>query len=133
MDLIGDVYDPEVSATLALRHPVTNEPLLGDDGKPVTIDIWGPDSQTFKLAMRRLSNVLLNRKEGDDSDLDKQEIEALASVTKGWSDNFSVAKEKLQPSPSNAKKLYKRASWIQEQVRKFAQERENFIKASAKS
>lgn len=132
MDL--SILEPAEGATIQLRHPVTNEPLV-DDAGPVTIDIVGVDSPKFQARQRVLTNKRLatagNRKSKITAeDLEEEGIATVAACITGWSANVELDKKPVEFSRANAKLLITRLRWIGEQVDIAIADRANFLKAS---
>lgn len=121
----------EEGAELHLRHPTTNELLFdGDDKVPVTITLAGADSERFRSAQRAQINRRLRKRGREDATIEAAEadaIELLAASTLGWS-GIALDGEDLACTPANAKKLYRRMSWVREQVDVFMADRGNFLK-----
>lgn len=135
MDLSN--LEPTVGATIALRHPVTNEP-LSDDSGPLTIDIVGVDSPPFQarqlqLANRRLATAGNRKSKITAEDLEKEGIDTVAGCITGWSSNIELDGNRLDYSRANAKELLKRLIWVREQVDAAITDRGNFLKASPTS
>jgi hypothetical protein len=135
MDLAA--LEPAEGATIALRHPVSNEPLVDDKG-PLTIDIVGVDSPKFQARQRLLTNKRLatsgNRKSKlTAEDLEEEGIATVAACITGWSANIELDKKPLEFSRANAKLLITRLRWIGEQVDLAIADRANFLKASPTS
>lgn len=135
MDLAA--LEPAEGATIALRHPVSNEPLVDDKG-PLTIDIVGVDSPKFQARQRLLTNKRLatsgNRKAKlTAEDLEEEGIATVAACITGWSANVELDKKPLEFSRANAKLLITRLRWIGEQVDLAIADRANFLKASPTS
>jgi hypothetical protein len=129
MDLAA--LEPAEGATIALRHPVSNEPLVDDKG-PLTIDIVGVDSPKFQARQRLLTNKRLatagNRKSKITAeDLEEEGIATVAACITGWSANIELDKKPLEFSRTNAKLLITRLRWIGEQVDLAIADRANFL------
>ena len=143
MDLA--TLEPAEGATIPLRHPVSNEPLMHDTGKkdaqgnpvlePITVDIVGVDSPRFQARQRMLTNKRLatagNRKSKlTAEDLEEEGIVTVAACITGWSANIELDGKPLEFSRSNAKLLITRLRWIGEQIDLAIADRANFLKAS---
>lgn len=114
-------------ATLTLRNPATGEDLCSDDGKPITITLLGSDSSEYRKRIRATANQRINsRKKRTVEQIEQESIDMLAAVTQGWS-GIVVDGEKVSFSQDEAKKLYRRFSWITEQVDEFVSDRSNFL------
>lgn len=120
-------------ATLHLKHPVTGVPLLHDD-QPQTIDLAGPDSDRwrknkFEAYRRRAKEARRSGGTLPPEVIEAEAIEALASVTLGWS-KIIIDGRDLEFSKQAAVSLYTRFSWIREQVDEFVGDLGNFMKSS---
>lgn len=116
-------------ADMALRHPVTDEVLHGDDEQPIVFRLAGSDSGRWRRKIKQLGARLAekrNRKLTPDQ-AEAQGAELLACVTLGWSENFTVDGEPLPFSEDAARKLYLAQPWIREQVDLFVGDRANFL------
>jgi hypothetical protein len=105
MDL--SALEPVEGATIALRHPVSNEPLSDDKG-PLTIDIVGVDSPKFQARQRLLTNKLAtsgNRKSKlTAEDLEEEGIATVAACIAGWSPNVEpTASHWSSPGPTRSR------------------------------
>lgn len=123
-------------AVLELRDP-TGNPVLQDDGKPVTITLLGEDSDVVTQASNRNANQFLRGTaaggQAVTAEMSKtNEINKFASATVSWN-GIVVDGEALKFSADAAKALYRRFPWIRDQVRIFIADRANFMKASPKS
>ena len=59
MDLSSlSIRHAEEGEPLHLRHPVTEEPLIDEDGKPLTITVIGQDAGAY----RRARNALIDKR-----------------------------------------------------------------------
>jgi len=114
---------------MELTHPTTEEVLLGSDGNPIWIELYGSDSDVFRKSIREYGNRKLKKgtKKQTMEELEQTSSVLLARATKGWSNNFEVDGEKIKCSEKAAKELYADYSWIREQVDLFINERSNFL------
>lgn len=114
-------------------HGPDGQPVLQEDGSPVTITLLGDDSDELVKFDRQLVNRNLRGGQQITAELaEAKEINRLARATVGW-DGVVLDGEVLNFSEENAKKLYKRFRWLRQQVRVFVSERVNFMKASPES
>lgn len=82
--------------------------IIGDDGKPVTFDIYPPNAPCVEVARRKVQDRQQAR--SDDGELTQEErdaftTEVLASLIAGWSQNWTLDGAALKYSPANAVKL----------------------------
>lgn len=123
----------EKGAVLELMDPRTNEtePLLDDDGKPVTITLLGSDSATYQRAFAEAmkSRKMLKVKRGgvqiDFEQTERDQIDLLAACTTAW--DFTKNGEPYACTRANAAQLYTKQKWIRDQVRAFVDDRANFL------
>jgi hypothetical protein len=140
MDLAKlDTLNPAEEGTVVeLEHPVTKDPIIGDDGKPWTISVRGEDSATVRTTVKKLSDKRWERlRKGKKYDSDQDDadlVEKLASATIGWH-GLILDGEPYQFSRENAKKLYAdpRFPWIVEQVQLAMVDRQRFFTNASNS
>ncbi len=123
-------------ALLELRDPSGN-PILQDDGSPVTLTLLGEDSDVVMQINNRNANQFLRGTSGSGQSVTAEmsrtnEINKFAAATVAWS-GVVVDGEPVKLSSDAAKALYRRFPWIRDQVRAFIGDRANFTKASRKS
>jgi len=119
--------DAEKGATFSVRHPVTDELLTGSDEKPLTIQVHGVDSATFKRAVQDINQAASGRKKVSPAEQERQTVNALARATIGWSDNWVWGGEPFKFSPENCRKLYAERAWLRAQVDEFIADRSRFF------
>lgn len=122
-------------ALLELRDPAGN-PVLQEDGSPVTLTLLGEDSDALTQVNNRHANQFLRGTSAGGQAVTAEmsktnEINKFAAATVGWS-GIVVDGEAIQFSTDAAKGLYRRFPWIRDQVRTFIGDRANFTKASRK-
>lgn len=133
MDLASlDTTKPsEEGRDVHLRHPVTHEYLYGDDENPLTIKVKGTDSRAFAGWRYKLQMLRFELGDGDGPDAAAKvadaEVEMLANLTMGWSENWTLDGKALAFGVDNAKALYRRVPAIKEQVDRFMGVRANFL------
>lgn len=123
-------------ALLELRDPAGN-PVLQDDGAPVTLTLLGEDSDVVTQINNRNANQFLRGASAGGQSVTAEmsrtnEINKFAAATVGWS-GIVVDGEIVKFSADAAKGLYRRFPWIRDQVRTFIGDRANFTKASRKN
>lgn len=113
----------EEGAELELTHPTTGEPL------GAFIMVVGTDSETYNKARRKMTDKRLKRKLSKLTmeDVERENIEMLASCTKGWR-GVVINKEEVPYTFANACTLYTEYPWIREQVDAFMGDRANFLR-----
>jgi hypothetical protein len=61
MSDISDLFASETPVSFGFENPVTFEPLLNGEGKPMTVDLWSGDSEAARAAEKIISNDMLER------------------------------------------------------------------------
>jgi hypothetical protein len=117
---------------LHLTHPVTGEPLLDTDGKPVTIRLLGMDSSRYRRHNRALLNRRLENpaKKPTADQIDEDNLAMFVALTVGWS-GIGLDGVDLEFSEANAQKVYTRLPWVREQADAFIGDRKNFLRVSS--
>lgn len=119
MDLmsIGHVKD---TTEVELRNPLTDEPLVNDDGSAMTITVHGPYSKTYKRVSHEQQNRRLNKAaRGGRVNLNAAEFEAgtlelLLKCIEKW--NITVDGQRPGYDESFARQLFEKLPWIREQI-----------------
>lgn len=117
----------EQGATMEVRHPITDEILMGADGNPLTIHLLGADGPTFKKAVFDIQQAASTRKKLTPSEQERNNVNALARATVGWSDNWLWDETPFHYSPENCRKLYTERPWVRVQVDEFIADRARFF------
>jgi hypothetical protein len=131
-------FDPaanaEQGATVHLRNPLTNEPLMLD-GEPVTISVLGADGETFRSARASAQFALAATGLGTSevarstsnyrAAVEEQASNVLAAVTTGW-ERIKVDDEMWTFNEEAARHLYDRFEWIRQQVGDAVNDRRRF-------
>jgi hypothetical protein len=130
MDL--SVFDTQEKAEsgveMVLENPMTGEPLMDKNGKPVTITLLGVDSWPYQehakaIQAKRVQRMVHSKAGGD---TDAEEMALLAACTVGWS-GIVLDGQELKFSEGAARDLYQRFPWIKDQVDRFIGDRSNFF------
>jgi len=138
-DFDFDVMDTrtksESGVEMTVRRIGTTEPLLSKDGKPVTLKVLGPDSETFRSLSREQSRARIVKQAtgqpADDDSIDRDTVDILAACTKGWSNVNAKDGTPIPFSADAARDLYRQYPAIRDQVDAFMGARVNFTKASS--
>lgn len=115
---------------LTLSHPKTGEPT------PMKITVLGADSDAYRekvreFQRRRADRMNKNRRLSVTPDeIEAETLEMLVAVTTGWS-GFTLDGAALPFSGDNVRAIYRRFSWIREQVDQTVGDRANFLPKSA--
>ena len=103
-----------------LKHPVTEEPLTKDDGKPMTITVYAPHSSVYKSQMHEQTNKRIQKASKGKKvtftaeELENTTLELLAKTTKDWSIQLNGKSPKY--SVGEAMELYAKLPWLKAQV-----------------
>lgn len=130
MDLAKFALNEIPPQTMNLVHPVDGTTLKGDDGVPLSITVYGADSDQFRSIVRQYGNKRLNEKKNKKQrmeELEEMSAKILAKVTVSWH-NIVENGEQLTCNEENAFKVYGEYPWIREQVDEFVNDRSNFLK-----
>lgn len=138
MDLSNLAIADDASADMTLLHPVDGSPLLGEDGRPVTITLLSEDSEEYRKNQRAIINRRLSQRGARQGKYTAEmatsdALETLVASTRGWSKNFNVDGKPLEFTPQNVRELYRRFPWVQQQAEAFISDRTNFLMASSQT
>lgn len=120
--------DAEAGTTLQVRNPRTGE-VTG-----ATIDLYGADSRSYRVNLRRIQDAVAAAPEKEPTDADdllllgRARNAAAAIRDTGWS-NLSVGGEEVQFSLENAVSLLTRFHWLTDQILTLINSRGNFGRA----
>lgn len=115
-----------------IKHPVTDEPLLKDDGKTMTITVYAPHSSTYKSAVHEQTNKRIQKAaKGKKVTFTAEEIEGatlelLAKTTKDW--NIQLNGKSPKFSVVEAMDLYSKLPWLKSQVLEAQEDYTAFLK-----
>ncbi len=127
----------EETSTLELRGP-NDEPLLGDDKKPMTVTVFGPGSKTYAKAQAARNNRMidkLKKKGKTDTSAEeaaREQAEFLAACTKEFSANIEYEQLKGE-ALFRAVYADNSIGFVAEQVGRHLGEWGNFSRACATS
>lgn len=131
MDLKEFNVDSEQKATMQVYNPQTDEPLL-TDGQPVTIDLYGPDSDVIQKVQEDFDNRLLKKTNRSGKlSLNSKQLKAqaqainVASVA-DWN-GIVWEGEPLECNEENVRMLLEHLPWLREQIEGFINDRQNFF------
>jgi hypothetical protein len=119
--------------TVAIKHPVTDEPLTKDDGKEMTITVYAPHALAYKSAVNEQTNKRIQKAAKGKKitftaeDLESATLEMLAKTTKDWSIQLNGKSPKY--SYGEAVELYSKLPWIKQQVLDAQEDYNAFLKA----
>lgn len=117
----------DAGAEMRLHHPVSDEPLSSDDGKPITIRVLGQDSREFRAAAAELAERMQGRKRLSVAAAEAQSVELLARCVKAWSGIVWEGKP-LPCTPENVRMVLRERKWVRDQVDAFVTDRAAFFR-----
>lgn len=115
-----------------LKHPVTEDLLLKDDGKAMTITVYAPHSSTYKAAIHEQTNKRIQKASKGKKitftaeELENTTLELLAKTTKDWSIQLNGKSPKY--SVGEAMDLYAKLPWLKQQVMDAQEDFSAFLK-----
>lgn len=129
----------DAASRMIVKHPVSNQPLRGDDGKEAYIDLLSLDSQKAQAfdrtaGDRRLERLARGRSIPQSAEFEAEQTERMALLTTGWLllglDGTPVD---VEFNEQNARELYAAPQmlWLRQQVFLFQGNLANFAKASS--
>ena len=101
MDLANFAFCDEY--VMPVLHPVTGEPVDTDDGTPMTVTVYGADSQHYAKAMAEAMQ---------DGPKETRAVRIAAGCTKEW----TIQHGGKTPPVKDAAKVYGEAPWLQNRV-----------------
>lgn len=132
MDLSNLVPSTD-TITFTVKHPVTDEPLLKDDGKEMTIEVYAPHSAQYKAVLHEQANKrIVKAQKSKKVTLTAEEIESMTTemvvkTTKNW--DIQVNKQSPKFSPEIAMDLYVKLPWLKQQITDAQEDYTAFLKA----
>lgn len=118
---------------ITVKHPLTEEPLLKDDGKEMTITVYAPHSAQYKSAIHEQTNKRIQKASKGKKitftaeDIDNSTLELLAKTTKDW--NIQLNGKSPKFSSGEAVDLYGKLPWLKQQVLEAQEDYSAFLKA----
>lgn len=118
--------------TVTIKHPVTDEPLLKDDGVEMTIEVYAPHSAQYKAvvhehANRRLQKAMKSKKTVLTSeDVEAMTLELVVKTTKSW--DIQINKKTPKFSVEEAQDLYSKLGWLKQQIIDAQEDYSSFLK-----
>ncbi len=130
----SDLQDLEIGdgADMIVRHPISDKPLVDEDGNPWTIRLESSYSDQYERAMHKVQNRRL-KKAGrggririQAEDLEEGTLECLLAVTISWK-GIASGGVVLECTPKNVREQYAKHTWLREQVVDFTEDQANFL------
>ncbi len=125
----------DAGVAMPILNPRTAAPMLGADGKPVTITLLGSASSVFKTMQRasqlRRADMTARGVKMTDEEWEAERQQFLVALTKGWTFD-SMAGQPFPYSPDNARTFYadKRWEWVTNAAWRFVNEDGNYLPSS---
>jgi len=117
---------------VTVKHPMTEEALVKDDGKEMTITIYAPHSSEYKSAVHEQTNKRIQKaSKGKRITFTAEEIEnatldLLAKTTKDW--NIQLNGKSPKFSVAEAAELYGKLPWLKAQILEAQEDYSAFLK-----
>ena len=118
--------------SVVVKHPVTEEPLLKDDSKEMTITVYAPHSAQYKSAIHEQTNKRIQKASKGKKvtftaeELDNATLDLLAKTTKDW--NIQLGGKSPKFSVTEAVELYSKLPWLKQQVMEAQEDYSAFLK-----
>ncbi len=115
-------------AVMPLVHPVSGEPILQPDGRPITLTLLGKDSKKYLAAVRAATNKRLaaRKTKVTAEEIEEETIVGLVAATVAW-DGVMWDGEGRDCTPVNVRAFYKRFRAFREAAVDFLEDRSNFL------
>lgn len=131
MDLMNFIPTDD-TIVVSVKHPITEETLVKDDGKEMTITLYAPHSTQYKTVMHDQANKRIQKfSKGKKVTFTAEELEAstlelLAKTTKDWNIQFNGKSPKF--SLTEALDLYAKVPWLKGQLLEAQEDFTSFFK-----
>lgn len=119
MDL-SKLIPTDDTIVVSVKHPLTEEVLVKDDGKEMTITLYAPHSAQYKAVLHDQANKRIQKfSKGKKASFTAEEMEAstlelLAKTTKDWNIQFNGKSPKF--NATEALELYAKVPWLKNQL-----------------
>ena len=115
-----------------LKHPVSGETLLNDNGTEMTVTVYAPHTKQYRKSNFDRANGFIKQRGKDSFDMtfeDMEEISVtlLVDITADWDITFDGKTPKF--TKSKAKEVFSEIFWIKDQADKALSEAQVFTKA----
>lgn len=130
MDLQNLIPKSDTS-TFEIKHPLTNETLVKDDGTPMTITVYLPHAKEYKAVVHEQTNARIQRSQKGKVLYTSEEIEEatmslLIKTTKDWDIQLNGKNPKF--TFEACRDVYDKLPWVRAQVLKAQEDYESFMK-----
>ena len=112
------------TAEMAVRHPVSGEPMPDREGQPQVIRAAGIDSPQFRRVLAERQAAL--RAEGQVPDADALRLELAVGCTVAWH-LLGPDGAELPCTPETVREVYQRCGWLLQQVDRHMVDREAYL------
>jgi tRNA splicing ligase len=119
--------------TFTVKHPITSEPLLKDDGKEMTVTLYSPYSKEFKAVMHEQANKRISKAQKSKKivltaeEIEEGSLELLAKTTKTF--DLQLDKKPVPFSVAKAMEIYSKIPWLKEQAIEAQEDYTSFLKS----
>jgi hypothetical protein len=120
MDL-SKLVPKEDTYTLEVMHPVTDEPLVKDDGAVMTLTVYLPHSAQYKSVVHDQTQKRLNKmsrgKKGmtfTPDEFEQMTLDLVVKTVKDW--NIQVEGKSPKFTEAAARELFIKLPWLKDQV-----------------
>lgn len=131
MDL-SKLIPTDDTIVVTVKHPMTEEVLLKDDGKEMTITVYAPHSSQYKSVVHEQTNKRIQKaSKGKRITFTAEEIEnatldLMAKTTKDW--NIQLNGKSPKFSVAEAVDLYGKLPWLKAQIFEAQEDYSAFLK-----
>lgn len=131
MDL-SNLLPTSDTITVILKHPVTDDVLMKDDGVEMSVTVYAPHSKEYKAALYEQTNKRIQKAQKSKKitftaeEIDLTTVELVAKTTKDWDLIFN--KKPLKFSVAEATDLYQKLPWLKDQVLEAQEDYTSFLK-----
>lgn len=130
MDLINLIPKSDTS-TFEIKHPLTNETLVKDDGTPMTITVYLPHAKEYKAAVHDQTNARIQRSQKGKVLYTSEEIEEatmnlLVKTTQDWDIQLDGKTPKF--TQEACRDVYDKLPWVRAQVLQAQEDYSSFLK-----
>ena len=130
MDL-STLIPKDDTLVVELKHPTKGDVLLKDDGKPMTVTVYGPHSTFYKQVIYDQQDARIKRaqkkikQDFTAKDFEELTINLLAKTTKDWDIQIDGKTPKF--SEEAAKDIYAKLPWVKVQVLELQEDFDSFL------
>lgn len=129
----------ETGTRLVLRRLDNDEPVLAKNGQPIALILQGPDSSTFRKAVRSqavkrmTTDITKDFDEGKLDTIEAENLNTLVACTVGWENVLDAKGKEVEFDRKKVRQMYESFPTVREQAERFYANRKNFLLASPKT